>query len=319
MLSVIVPFCREWPQVAFTLRSIHNALDGIEHEVLAVDNLQSNMEEDRGTQNVQGMAGSWEKCKDPWLHYLKYDSRLSHWQAKNLAMNLSNGDYFWFIDAHCICPGGSSMIRMYEYYMKNESFINGSLHLPLTYHILEPTQLMYKAVIERSTFDYAYRFHTFDRSKYLHQEIIPVPAMSTCGMLVSKDLMWKIGCWPEQLGIYSGGEHYLNYVFAIMGYNKFLWNGSSLCHHGDKRGYNWNHNDQQRNRAIACYMYGGEKHLTGWMFNKAKLSGREKQSMIRDIIITCQEHREHIAVNAVISIEDWTEGWSQHELMIIGD
>jgi hypothetical protein len=318
MLSVIVPYCREWPQVAFTLRSIHEALNGVEHEVIAVDNLQSNMVEDRGSKNVEGMANSWSKAGNPWLRYIKFEDKLSHWQAKNLAMSQANGDYFWFIDAHCICPGGSTMLKAYQYYQENESFLNGSLHLPLTYHILEPTQLMYKAVIEPKKFDYAYRFHTLCHKEY-KQEVILVPAMSTCGMLVSKEIMWKIGCWPTELGIYSGGEHYLNYVFAIMGLNKWVWNGSSLCHHGDKRGYNWNHYDQQRNRAIACFMYGGEDHLIGWMTHKAKLSGREKQSVMRSIYDTCEEHRQHIAVNAIKTIEEWVEEWRDHELLILGE
>lgn len=318
MISVIVPYCREWPQVAFTLRSIHEALNGVDHEVLAVDNVQSNMAVDRGSKNVEGMANTWRKAGNPWLKYIKFDDQLSHWQAKNYAMHIAEGDYFWFIDAHCICPGGSTMIRAYEYYTKNELFLKGSLHLPLTYHILESTQLMYKAVIEPKKFDYAYRFHTFNPREY-SQEAICVPAMSTCGMLVSREIMHSIRYWPTELGIYSGGEHYLNYVFAIMGYNKWLWNGSSLCHHGEKRGYNWNHTDQQRNRAIACYMYGGEEHLVGWMLNKAKLSGREKQAIINNIYKTCEDHREYIKKNSVKTIEEWVAEWKNHELLILGE
>jgi len=318
MLSVIVPFVREWPQIAFTLRSIHEALNGVDHEVLAVDNLQSEMVEDRGSKNVKGMEEAWKKKGDPWLHYLKYDEKLSHWQAKNYAMSKAKGDYFWFIDGHCICPGGSTMLRMYDYYIQHQNDLKGSLHLPLTYHILEPTQLMYKAVVEEKKLDYAYTFHTFSPKEYKGLESILVPAMSTCGMLISKEVMEKIGGWPRELGIYGGGEHFLNYVMAVLGMNKWVFNSASLCHHGDKRGYNWNHYDYQRNRAIACYMYGDYKHLDGWVRNKAKLNGREKMSVIRDIESSCNSHRDFISSNQVMEIEEWLDKWRDNPLVKVG-
>ena len=97
VVSVIVPFVREWPQVAFTLRSIHECLKGIDHEVLAIDNLQSTMQEDRGSQNVASMANKWSQSKDPWLRYFHYTDKLSHWQCKNLGIREAKGDIYWFI------------------------------------------------------------------------------------------------------------------------------------------------------------------------------------------------------------------------------
>lgn len=319
MLSVIIPFCREWPQVVFTIRSIHNALINVEHEIIAVDNLMPNMQEDRATSIISGMANAWEKKGEGWLKYLKYDEKLSHWQAKNFAMLNAKGDYFWFIDAHCIAPSGNVMEYVYDHYVSGELIINGSVHLPLTYHILEPTKLMYKAVVEPSKFDYAYSFHTLHDGDYEANDFVKVPAMSTCGMLVSRRIMNKIGHWPTELGIYSGGEHFINYVFAVMGFNKYVYTGDTLCHHGDKRGYNWNHNDQQRNRAIACFMYGGEKHLQGWLMKKAKLSGREKHNFFSDIINKCRSHREFIESQQVCTIEEWLERWKGHELLKLGE
>jgi hypothetical protein len=39
IVSCIVPYVQEWPQIAFTLRAIHTELRGIPHEVVAVDNM----------------------------------------------------------------------------------------------------------------------------------------------------------------------------------------------------------------------------------------------------------------------------------------
>ena len=64
-LSVVVPYCREWPQVAFTIRSIYEELKGLDFEVLAVDNLQQGMAQDRGTENVKGMAKTWKNVHQP--------------------------------------------------------------------------------------------------------------------------------------------------------------------------------------------------------------------------------------------------------------
>ena len=314
-VSVIVPFVREWPQVAFTIRSVHESLKGIPHEVIAVDNLMSNMEEDRGSKNVRGMAKEWESKGDPWLKYYHYTDKLSHWQCKNFGMSKASGDILWFIDSHCIIP--FEAIHFLQYYEENYEALNGSLHMPLTYHILEPKQLMYKAVVEVPKGDYHYVFHTFSRSKYLERErAIEVPAMSTCGMMIHKKYIELLGSWPEALGIYGGGENFMNFTMAVLGLKKWVWVGDSLCHHGDKRGYSWNHRDQQKNRAIASYMFGGNALLKLWINSKARLTPRESRTVRSEILNECEDHRKHIVSNQVCEIEEWVDSWKQHELMI---
>ena len=313
-VSVIVPFVREWPQVAFTIRSIHESLKGISHEVLAIDNLTSTMTEDRGSKNLKGMANEWASHGDPWLKYYHVGDKLSHWQCKNFAMSKASGDVFWFIDSHCIMPMGA--IEAIEYYVNNYEALLGSMHMPLTYHILEPKQLMYKAAVEVPKSDYHYTFHTFSQRKYRGMEVVEVPAMSTCGMMIHKDYMEKLGHWPKELGIYGGGENFINFTMAILGLKKWVWVGDSLCHHGDKRGYAWNHYDQQRNRGIATYMFGGERVLTNWMNNKARLTHASGRKARRSILATCKEHRAKIKASQVYEIEEWVNLWKDHELMI---
>jgi hypothetical protein len=311
-LSVVIPFVREWPQVTFTIRAIHEELKDIEHEIIAVDNLMHNMDEDRGSNMVKGMANCWTAAGDPWLKYFRKDDKLSHWQCKNFAVEKASADIIWFVDSHCI-PGrdsGSSMFRFYEEHWQE---LDGSIHLPLTYHILEPRQLIYKAVVNSSIGDYAYSFNTYRPNTW--EQVQEVPAMSTCGMMIHKNYLKQLGGWPKELGIYSGGEHFLNYCQAILGMKKYIWKAEPLCHHGDKRGYSWNYYDQRRNRGIASYLIGGEKLLRQWIKCCAKLSPNESARVINNIMLTCREHRDHILSQQLMTIEEWLDKWKGHELL----
>ena len=311
-LSVIVPFVREWPQVAFTLRSIHEELEGIEHEVLAIDNLQSNMEEDRGTGMVKGMANQWTKAGDPWLKYYHKNDKLSHWQCKNFGIQKATAPIIWFVDSHCIV-GRDAARTMYHFYKRNWEVLDGSIHLPLTYHILEQRQLIYKAVVDVTKGDYAYSFNTYIPSSW--EQVQEVPVMSTCGMMIHKQYLEQLGGWPKELGIYSGGEHFLNYCQAILGLKKYIWKANPLTHHGDRRGYSWNHYDQRRNRAIACYMVGGEKLMNKWVDECAKLSPNESKRVKNNIMATCKKHRDHIRSQQMMEIEEWLDKWKGHSLL----
>jgi glycosyltransferase involved in cell wall biosynthesis len=309
MITVVIPYIREWPQVVFTIRSVAEALKEIDFEIIAVDNLQKKAEADRGTANVSGMAN-----KHGWLRYFHENGRLSHWQCKNLAMREAKGDIFLFVDAHCIAPY-NDLAGACKYYEKNWEELNGSLHMPLTYHILEAKQLIYKAVFDLPRSDYAYTFHTLDHKEFLGKRVLEVPTMSTCGMMIHKTFMERIGFWPTELGIYGGGEHFLNYTMAVMGFKKYIYRTDScLYHHGDKRGYSWNHHDYQRNRAIATYMFGGEKILLEWLNKSAKLRPREKDFMFADLLKKCIDQREKIRNAQTMTVEEFAASWKGSSL-----
>ena len=52
----------------------------------------------------------------PWLKYVEYKDKLSHWQAKNAGVAASTGEVLWFCDAHCIAPV-EDLPNMAYYYM----------------------------------------------------------------------------------------------------------------------------------------------------------------------------------------------------------
>ena len=334
-LSIVIPFVNEWPQVAFTLRAISETLAGrLDFEVIAVDNwcaevaeqtyelsvLLDNEEQvvrvrrtpDRGhdhydkdgvmhTGHIKAVAR-----KSPWLHYAAYKEKLSHWCAKRAGVDVSVGDAILFLDAHVV-PTRDAIITQYHAFQQlREEF--GDLvtaHLPLTYHILESHRLTYRLVDQRETGNISYSFCGCRKTP----EPFEVACMSTCGMMISRALYDRIGGWPRELGVYGGGEHFMNFAGAVVGIRKFIVPNVTLHHHGEKRGYHWNYTDNARNRAIANYLFGGREYLDRYLANK---KGRaEVLAYIRENVIqTCAEHRALIERQQVCTIDEWLDKWT---------
>ncbi len=317
-LSVIIPFCNEYPQVVFTVQSIYNELYNARFpwEVIIINNYCQEVS--------QQPIGEWEcpSCKSKmrkfrtedksaskmlsyskihfWLTYVEYKEKLSHWQAKNTGVEASSGDVLWFCDAHCsVVPG--SLKGMMRVYTENKKQINGSLHLPLTY-ILDrlDRRLIYKPVCNPEKGLYHYSFTRYRDAVTFYK----VAAMSTCGMMISREIFDLLGGWPSELGIYGGGENFINYTLAVLGKNKMILPGPPLIHFADKRGYSYNASDYIRNRLIATYLFGGPPLLNLYsQHTKGRPTVIEQYK--EDILNKCASHRAHIAKNQKISVTDW--------------
>lgn len=299
-LSVIVPFCNEHPQVLFTIQNIAQELrDRADFEIIAVNNYcdevskQNRIEDDAGDAIKSSVPGN------KWLKYLTYTDKLSHWQSKNLAVKNSTGDILVFIDAHCIVAR-DALFKMFDYYSQHHEELNGTIHLPLTYKILESRKLIYKLQTDIDKGIVHYSFTGYRDSDVPYE----VPCMSSCGSMMTRKIYDQINGWPTELGIYGGGENYLNFVLAILGKKKWIMPGGALHHHGDKRGYNWNATDFIRNRTIASYMYGGHELARKYIDN-SKGDKQILDNIYNEVITKCQSHRNIIKAQQVINIEDW--------------
>lgn len=308
-LSIIIPFCNEYPQVLFTIQSIAQELRGrVDFEIIAINNYcdevkKQGIEEDKGFEAVLAS----EKA-NPWLKVLHYKDKLSHWQAKNFGVQESSGKFLWFCDAHCMVSR-DALFKMFNYYRDVHKELNGSIHLPLTYKILESHKLIYKLVYNPEIGEVHYSFTGYRNCEgsifnYHYQ----VPCMSTCGAMITRELYDQLEGWPIELGIYGGGENFSNFTLAILGKSVNIFCGEPLFHHGDKRGYSWNYNDYTKNRIIATYMFGGEalarkyaKHRKG---NQVIIN-----QILEDVLYKCKKHRELIKMQQKISIEDWLAKW----------
>jgi hypothetical protein len=299
-LSIIIPACKEWPTAPFTVRNIYEELrDRVDFEILYVDNsMLPEGEDDRAYGQMVGVQRGFKELKP-----LKYTDKLSHWQSKNLAVQNSTGRFLCFVDAHCVVSR-DALFNMYQYYKEHHERLNGTLHLPLTYHIMEYHKLIYKLAGDVSKGEVHYSF-----SAYRHaDEPYQVPCMSTCGMMMTRSLYDFLGGWPTELGIYGGGENFLNFCLAVTGKTVNIMPGHPLCHHGDKRGYSWNFDDHLRNKYIATYCFGGEDFLRLFMEN-SKGNPDAKRKIMQSVLDTCGEHREIIKKNQVHTIQDWWTRW----------
>jgi glycosyltransferase involved in cell wall biosynthesis len=222
-LSVIIPQVNEWPQVIFTVQNIAQELMGrVDFEIILVDNYCTEFKQQVEAQNLQKAKDaasssnvdqiikimsafkspepdkSSEVLKvcsgkiNPWLKYATWTKNLSHWQAKRVGVNMAEGDVYWFCDSHCIVSR-DAVYGMYKYYVDNYDKINGSIHLPLTYKILESRRLIYKLVageVDRGIVDYSFT------PLRIYDAPFEVPCMSCCGIMLSKELYEKVGGWP---------------------------------------------------------------------------------------------------------------------------
>lgn len=331
-LSIILPHVEEWPMAAFTVREIAEELrgSGIDFELIAVDNYSDTVKKQDqakldGMKNKDGTPGPFygymeQKIANArraggqfsgvmkghsWLKALEYGDKLSHWQAKNHAVQCSSGRILWFCDAHCMIMR-DSLVRMYRYYDEHHEELNGTLHLPLTYHIMEYHKLIYKLVTNWDKNEVAYSFTPFRES----EETYRVPCMSTCGMMMTRELYDLVGGWPTELGIYGGGEHFMNFTLAVLGKSINIFPAGVLYHHGDKRGYHWYYDDHLRNKIIAAYLYGGVEFSRKFA-QSSKGRPRVLNNMWTDVVDKCSPHRDLIKSRQVTTIREWAKEWGR--------
>ena len=334
-LSIIMPFCGEYPQNIFTVMSIWNHMRSfgtdIDWELIAVNNW---------CDRVAAQADYKYKCPDcgkdrritraeanryrppyanddpggsrmlsyaaihPWLKYIEYTDKLSHWNAKNAGVAAATGDVLFFIDAHCAL-GPHSLADMFRYYTTHLHDLNGTLHLPLVYFLERPgPALIYKLVAKPEISMYHYSFSRYRASDTPYV----VPCMSTCGMMMYRGLYDLLGGWPSALGIYGGGENFINFTLAVLGKTINIFPTLPLHHYAEKRGYNYEYVDYKRNQIIATYLFGGKERATAFSKN-CKLDQATAAKTVAHVIDTCADHRAQIERHQVMDIEEWYDKW----------
>jgi len=329
-LSVIMPFVNEaW--AAYTLQSlileleradfpweiicINNWCERVANQIINSEPPRTRKElnqfifktDDRWGQKMQGLCAVRENTI-----YVPFTEKLSHWNAKNAGVRASTGDVLFFIDAHCMVTQGR-LRAMFKCYRENEQTICGSLHLPIAYLGANAGQsLIYKPVMtpEKGEYHYSFTRYRYEFNPYT------VPCMSTCGMMLSKEIFSCLGGWPLELGIYSGGEHFMNFTLAILGYNKVIFPGAPLYHEGkEKRGYSSDASDMIRNRFIATYMYGGEELLELYAHH-SKGRPNVKADYVEEIKDKCHDQQKLITLQRRCRISYWWENWAGRLLSI---
>lgn len=306
-LSVIMPLCNEYPQVIFTVRGIAEEFRGrCDFEIIAINNFvptSGHENEDKGAEMLVNASQG-----QPWLRVLKYDKKLSHWNAKNFGITQSEGDVLFFADAHTM-PSRDSLYPAYEYFRTHQEAVNGTLHMPLSYHILEWRRLMYKLNVDLTEGRIEYAFTPMKEA----DEPFKIPAMSTCGMFMSKALYNEIGGWPEILGAWGGGENFVNFILPTLGKDKWIWPHGCFHHHGEKRGYRTDMTDILTNRLTACYLVGGEELAKNYIASNLKtrrISNKiVAERMLYNVLSLCYDQRQMLKGKQVVNLAEWLKRW----------
>lgn len=317
--SVIIPFCNEYPQILFTIQSVIEELTGFcKFEVIVIDNTSDDKsrwcflddrQETMDALKKKGKKGprrlnTWFVRKGV-LKYIRYDDKLSHWNAKNAGVEASSGKYLFFLDAHCIMKR-DSLKKMIEWMRQNKELIGG-LHAYICY-ILDSHRLEYKP--QKKTF--GYQFCSAQPNK---AEPYKVCVMSTCGMMCPRTVIDELGAWHSELGIYGGGESYINWKQSTCGYPHLIHPEAVCWHYADKRGYSWNYTDYMRNSFIAAYCVGGDKFLGEQVaLRKAKKGARKKviDEVAIDVKAKCREDREFIAKRQTVTFDEYIAWWEDN-------
>jgi len=343
-LSIIIPFAGEYPQALFTIQSIASTLLGkLNFEIIAVNNMcpelttqwqfaqynvARDLSEKAAKQNGELMvsdineiasklAPSFHQDKagdaikasaggNPWLRYMEYNEQLSHWECKRLACIAAKADTFLFIDAHCVPDAG--IPEMYSDYINGYESI-GTFHMPLTYKILEWRKLIYKMVVENNF--YGYSFTSMPDKKV---QLFEVSCMSTCGMMISRQVYERVGGWPTSFGAYGGGENFMNYALSVTGHSKFIHPGTVLHHHGERRDYHSTYDGTIWNRFVAHYLFGGYKALINL---REVTKGRPEilNDWVTKILHDPNYIRQRLLIkdNTIITLNEWVAKWRKKE------
>lgn len=307
-LSIIIPYCNEFPQVYFTICNLRCELEqsDIDWEIIAIANKNT----DAGYERVS-------KIPDKRINSLKYDTKLSHWCAKNEGIKAATGNIFFFIDSHCIVAK-NALINMYNFYTEHLEELHGTLHMPILYmNEKSGRELEYKLQANitdkkiEGDLNNKNTPHNLHYSFTRYKHVVPfhrVSCMSTCGMMISRKLLInELNMWPDILDIYGGGENFINFSLAVMGYHINVFHRPNCLHHyADKRGYSWTYDSWVKNRIAAAYIYGGESWAHTFALN---VRGRKEvlEKMYLDVLTKCRNHHEHIHTRTKLTPQQWVE------------
>ena len=242
IVSVVIPTRNEQKNLKWTLQAAMADLEGLDYELIPVLNRCHPDEAD-------DLRRYWP-FKTGHGKVLEYNDKPSCWQARNLGASEAEGKYILFLDSHVI-PSPGSFRRLIEYH---EGW-KGVAHCALNYWLEPEAKALHGYRWQPEKF-----WGTWTRVKPKPPDY-KVVMSGTSSSLVDRDVFNEIGGFNEHLGIYGGGEPYIDLKVQMFGYDVRMPPDCRLWHLTETRGYNWNNADLHRNFMISAFALGGEEFL----------------------------------------------------------
>lgn len=297
-ISVIIPSRNEIQNLVWTLQAAQAEFHGhYDYELIPVLNLPTEEDVERITRydNPRGLG---EKLK-----ILIYDVSPSCWQARNYGASMADGDYLLFLDSH-VYPRDNAFRRLVEFH---EGW-KGVAHCPLNYW-LDPDRTNYGYVWQPQKF-----WGRWTRQKPSDSKG-SVPLSGTSSSLIDRDVFEEIKGIHPALGIYGGGEPYIDLKVQMFGYDVRVAVDCELFHLTETRGYSWNKHDLRRNFMIAAYAIGGKKYYDRvYQHYWDDCRGVKKwedafQESADEAIEFAEEDRQFIANHAKFTLDEVVTMW----------
>lgn len=291
-LSVVIPTRNEFTNLKFTVQSLIDTLDPAmddDYEIICGFNLADN-------KDFEYFAKLWWTGAGR-VKVLRYDEGPSCWQTRQRCAEKAQGDYIFWCDSHVIVRG-DDLVRAIKWH---EGW-KGTLKFGLNYMLDAPFRTLYQ---------YKWRPEKFwgDWSRELPSPPdYRIMASGTHG-LIDRDVFFDIGGLHSALGIYGGGEPYLDFKTHMFGYEIRCKPEFQVWHLAEKRGYSWNQQDFWRNFMIASYAIGGDEALEplyATYFEKCKDNDDWLANLYKlkdEAIMLASHDRQWIEQNASISYQ----------------
>ena len=235
MISIIIPACNEYPQIAFALDSIAQDFRSFDHEILVIFN------------NNEDEAPEYLKGRGRNIRLLESDS-LSCWKARSLGAKEAKGDTLFFFDAHILLEPMS--VHRVLWTMENAENC-GIVWMAMRY-LMDTHRILYGYDLKPEKFWGNWTSHRRGKESY------PLTMSGAAGFAISKEVFDAVGGYHDSFGIYGGGEPYLAFKVERFGYRNQISPDSVFAHFNARRKYSWNNDDLWRNFLIAAYSTGGD-------------------------------------------------------------